>query len=71
MAAERLDAPAHARDAVALGVSCGVEAAPVVGHAQAETAAVDLELDPQVWSLNQPAFAERLAALQRRITSRG
>ncbi len=34
-------------------------------------AAVDLELDPQVWSINQPAFAERLAALQRRITSRG
>jgi enoyl-CoA hydratase len=34
-------------------------------------AAVECELDPQVWSINQPAFAERLAALQRRITSRG
>jgi enoyl-CoA hydratase len=34
-------------------------------------AAVDCELEPQVWSINQPAFAERLAALQRKITSRG
>jgi enoyl-CoA hydratase len=34
-------------------------------------AAVDRELEPQVWSINQPAFAERLAALQRKITSRG
>jgi enoyl-CoA hydratase len=33
-------------------------------------AAVERELDPQVWSLNQPAFQERLAAMQRRITSR-
>ena len=40
--------------------------AAVDTHAEA----VDLELDPQVWSINQPAFAERLAALQRRITSR-
>ena len=32
-------------------------------------AAVERELDPQVWSINQPAFAERLAALQRKITS--
>lgn len=31
--------------------------------------AVDVELEPQVWSINQPAFAERLAAMQRRITS--
>ena len=30
--------------------------------------AVERELDPQVWSLNQPAFAERLAALQAKIT---
>lgn len=30
-------------------------------------AAVERELDPQVWSINQPAFAERLAALQRKI----
>ena len=30
--------------------------------------AVEVELDPQVWSINQPAFAERLAALQQRIS---
>lgn len=29
--------------------------------------AVEVELDPQVWSLNQPDFAERIAALQKRI----
>jgi enoyl-CoA hydratase len=33
-------------------------------------AAVERELGPQVWSLNQPAFQERLAALQRRISDR-
>lgn len=32
--------------------------------------AVDRELEPQVWSLEQPAFKERLAALQAKITSR-
>ena len=32
--------------------------------------AVELELDPQVWSINQPAFAERLAALQSKISKR-
>lgn len=31
-------------------------------------AAVERELDTQVWSINQPAFQERLAALQRKIT---
>jgi enoyl-CoA hydratase len=31
--------------------------------------AVELELEPQVWSLNQPEFAERLDALRRRISS--
>jgi len=31
--------------------------------------AVDRELDPQVWSIDQPAFQERLAALQQRIRS--
>ena len=39
--------------------------ASVDTHAEA----VDVELEPQVWSINQPAFAERLAALQRRISS--
>ena len=33
-------------------------------------AAVDRELVPQVWSLGQPAFKERVAALQAKITSR-
>lgn len=33
--------------------------------------AVARELDPQVWSLNQPAFKERLAALQKKISSKG
>jgi enoyl-CoA hydratase len=33
-------------------------------------AAVERELDPQVWSIQQPAFAERLAAMQARITTR-
>jgi enoyl-CoA hydratase len=31
--------------------------------------AVDVELEVQLWSLDQPDFAERLAALQRRIRS--
>jgi enoyl-CoA hydratase len=33
-------------------------------------AAVERELDPQVWSINQPAFQERLAALRQRISGR-
>ena len=33
-------------------------------------AAVDRELEPQVWSLEQPAFKERVAALQAKITSK-
>jgi enoyl-CoA hydratase len=33
-------------------------------------AAVERELDPQVWSINQPAFQERLAALRQRISTR-
>ena len=32
--------------------------------------AVERELDPQVWSINQPVFQEKLAALQQRISSR-
>jgi enoyl-CoA hydratase len=39
--------------------------ADVVTHEEA----VELELEPQVWSLNQPEFAERLDALRRRISS--
>ena len=33
-------------------------------------AAVDRELEPQVWSLDQPAFKERVAALRAKITTR-
>lgn len=33
-------------------------------------AAVERELDPQVWSLDQPAFKERLAALQAKISKK-
>jgi enoyl-CoA hydratase len=33
------------------------------------TEAVERELDPQVWSINQPAFAERLAAMQKKIST--
>ena len=33
--------------------------------------AVDIELDTQLWSLDQPDFAERLAALQRKVTTKG
>ena len=33
-------------------------------------AAVDRELVPQVWSLEQPAFRERVAALQAKISSK-
>lgn len=33
--------------------------------------AVERELEPQVWSINQPTFQEKLAALQRRISSKG
>ena len=33
-------------------------------------AAVERELDPQVWSTRQPWFAEMLAALQAKITKK-
>jgi enoyl-CoA hydratase len=33
-------------------------------------AAVKRELDPQVWSTRQPWFAERLAALAKKISSK-
>jgi len=43
----------------------------IVAMATVDThdAAVERELDPQVWSINQPAFAERLAAIQARIST--
>jgi enoyl-CoA hydratase len=37
---------------------------------ESQEAAVERELEPQLWSVEQPAFRERLAALQQRITSR-
>ena len=33
--------------------------------------AVSRELEPQLWSRTQPWFAERLAALQAKISSKG
>jgi enoyl-CoA hydratase len=32
--------------------------------------AVELELEPQVWSVEQPAFRERIGALKRRISGK-
>ncbi|HEV3225800.1 MAG TPA: enoyl-CoA hydratase [Acidimicrobiales bacterium] len=40
--------------------------ADVVNH----EAAVDRELEPQLWSVAQPAFRERLAAMQSKISKR-
>ena len=44
----------------------GRRAARSIDHDEA----VDLELEAQVWSLGQPEFAERLKALQSKISSR-
>lgn len=41
-----------------------------MGSVDDHEAAVERELRDQLWSMEQPAFAERLAALQQRITSR-
>jgi enoyl-CoA hydratase len=38
-----------------------------VASLDAHEAAVDRELQTQLWSMGQPAFAERLAAMQKRI----
>ncbi len=43
-----------------------VDIADIADH----EAAVHRELEPQVWSIKQPAFQERLAALQAKISSR-
>lgn len=42
---------------------------PTTAALDDHAAAVEYELDPQVASMDRPAFAERLAALQARITS--
>jgi enoyl-CoA hydratase len=40
--------------------------AGVAGHDEA----VERELQPQLWSVQQPWFAERIAALKARISSK-
>lgn len=57
---------ASAPRALALRVKQTLGAMAEVGsHADA----VDVELDAQVWSLGQPEFKDRLASMQRRISS--
>ena len=41
-----------------------------MGSIETHDAAVDREIEPQVWSMGQPWFAERIAALQARITKK-
>ena len=43
-----------------------VDVRDIATHAEA----VERELEPQVWTITQPAFQEKLAAMQRRISSR-
>jgi enoyl-CoA hydratase len=63
MAARAADAPR----ALAISVKATIQAmADIDDH----PAAVKAELVPQVWSTRQPWFAERLAALQAKISSR-
>ena len=63
MAARAADVPR----ALAISVKSTIQSmADVADH----PAAVKTELVPQVWSTRQPWFAERLAALQAKITSR-
>jgi enoyl-CoA hydratase len=37
---------------------------------ESQDEAVDVELEAQTWSMAQPEFAERLAAMRQRISSR-
>jgi enoyl-CoA hydratase len=41
-----------------------------MGGVVTHDAAVDREIEPQVWSMRQPWFAERIAALQARISKK-
>jgi enoyl-CoA hydratase len=67
LAMEMAAAAAHApRDLVVRIKETLRDVAQLTDHA----AAVERELDPQVWSINQPAFQERLAALRQRISTR-
>jgi enoyl-CoA hydratase len=52
---------------LSMRIKQSLRAAP--GHAD-HAAAVDYELEPQLWSVQQPFFAERLAAMRQKITSR-
>jgi enoyl-CoA hydratase len=61
LAATAASAP---RDLVAHMKQTLADVAVLPTHAEA----MERELDPQVWSVNQPAFRERLAAMQRRIS---
>lgn len=63
MARAAADAP---RDLVMEVKSSIRDMADIDDHASA----VQRELEPQVWSLNQPAFEERLAAMQKKISGR-
>ena len=42
-----------------------------MAHIETHADAVDRELEPQVWSIGQPWFAERVKALQAKISSSG
>jgi enoyl-CoA hydratase len=71
------DLPGAAREMAARAVAAPRELVRRVKQTMADVAglddhaaAVDRELDPQVWSLAQPWFAERVAALQSKISSR-
>jgi enoyl-CoA hydratase len=67
LAMEMASAAAHApRDLVVRIKETMRDVTQVTDHA----AAVERELDPQVWSINQPVFQERLAALRQRISTR-
>ncbi len=63
MARASADAP---RDLVMKIKASIQDMATIDDHRQA----VERELEPQVWSLNQPAFKERLAAMQKKISGR-
>ena len=41
-----------------------------VQHVDHHDLAVDIEIEAQVWSTKQPFFRERLAAMQKKITSK-
>jgi enoyl-CoA hydratase len=46
------------------------ETIQAMAHVDTHAAAVDREFQPQLWSTRQPWFAERLAAIKARISSK-